>query len=83
MQPFKIQKVKFQSSKPPRIESARLNEIADSISIKKNETMVSCTKCIQRSVMYYYNRLQSIKYAKYLRYVRTQVIKRVTLGHGM
>ena len=70
MQSFRIRKSKPRTSKPKRNETARLHKVADSISTKENEAMISYIKYIQRGVMCYYDRAQSIKYTKYLRHRR-------------
>ena len=70
MQSFRVRKIKPRTSKPVRNETARLHKVADLISTKENKTMISYTECVQRNMMYYYDRLQSMKYAEYLRYRR-------------
>jgi len=72
MQSFRIAKTKpRKSSKPVQSETERLNEVADSISTQDNEAMVSCTECINRNKVCYYDREQSVKCAECLRGRRT------------
>ena len=69
MQRFSLKKRK--SSKPPKEDPARLQDLADGIeSDRNNLAMVKCSECVKHNRLCFYDREQSVKCSECLRHQR-------------